>query len=62
MNETFEDLCQELVLCSEEYCPYVAGKIEGDMPCNAEYCHIAWVEYCKEKERTENADNNKNRS
>lgn len=47
---TFESACEELILCSEKYCPFIAGKIGGDTSCNAEYCHIAWDNYCKAKE------------
>ena len=38
----FETACEELTLCSEKYCPFIAGKIIGNDPCNASYCHIAY--------------------
>ena len=39
----FETACEELTLCSEKYCPFIAGKITGNDPCNASYCHIAYA-------------------
>lgn len=44
----FETACEELTLCSEKYCPFIAGKITGNDPCNASYCHIAYEKYVAE--------------
>ena len=44
----FETACEELTLCSEKYCPFIAGKIIGNDPCNVSYCHIAYEKYVAE--------------
>ena len=49
----FQAACEELTLCSEKYCPFIAGKITGNDPCNASYCHIAYEKYVAENARKE---------